>query len=78
MSRTMTDRRVFVEAHCTVGGSSCAAWHEWFWASVEADPSCNDEDRDPVPLAEWPFNPLACERPDICPLYRKHRDDPDD
>lgn len=60
----------FEEAKCTVGGSLCGAWHDWFWASVDSDPDCNAEDRDPKPLLEWPFDPLGCERPDICPMYR--------
>lgn len=60
----------FVESRCLVGGDKCPAWSEWFWASVETDPACNDEDRDPDPLLEWPFNPLACERPDLCRHYR--------
>ena len=64
----------FDDAACTVGGSLCGAWHDWFWASVDSDPACNEGDgRDPVPLLEWPFDPAGCERPDICPMYRRAR-----
>lgn len=71
----------FVERDCTIGGILCPMWDEWFWASVDSDPACNKPDddgevRDPVQLLEWPFNPLACERPDICPHYRKSRSTP--
>ena len=61
----------FVERECAVGGCMCPAWDEWFQASEDTDPAAIDEDRDPKPLEEWPFNPLACERPDICRLYRR-------
>jgi hypothetical protein len=63
----------FVERECTIGGCLCPAWQEWFMASEETDPQAVSEERDPVPLEEWPFDPAACERPDICPLYRKHK-----
>lgn len=60
----------FVERDCTIGGGLCPAWAEWFQGCEDADPKCIDEDRDPLLLTAWPFNPLACERPDICKLYR--------
>lgn len=69
--------RVFVESDCLVGGCLCPAWNEWFMACEDTDPKAIEEDRDPAPLRQWPFNPLACERPDLCQLYRKHKDDPD-
>ena len=55
----------FVEADCFVGGSMCEAWHNWFWASVDADPGCNEpdadgNDRDPLPLTDFPFDPSHC------------------
>lgn len=58
----------FVESECDVGGSYCAAWHDWFWASVEADPACNDEDRDPKPLTTFPFVVADCFNVGTCPL----------
>jgi hypothetical protein len=64
----------FVEQHCTVGGCHCGAWSEWFQACEDTDPNAIDEDRDPAPLSEWPFDPLGCERPDICPMYRLSKD----
>ena len=62
----------FVEEKCTVGGTDCPAWNDWFQACDDTDPGAFDEDCDPAPLLEWPFDPLGCERPDICPLYRDH------
>ena len=56
----------FVEADCSVGGVSCGAWSDWFWAGVEADPGCQevDEDgefvREPVPLTDHVFDPREC------------------
>ncbi|ALH82945.1 hypothetical protein [Sphingopyxis macrogoltabida] len=50
----------FVESQCAVGGSYCEAWHDWFWASADADPACNDEDRDPKPLTDFPFEVGKC------------------
>ena len=64
---------VFVEAKCTIGGAKCPAWDEWFQACEDTDPEAIMDERDPAPLTSWPFNPLACERPDICPLYRQHK-----
>jgi hypothetical protein len=66
-------RRVFEEALCTIGGALCPAWNEWFAACEDTDPTAAEEERDPDPLAAWPFSPLACERPDICPLYGRHK-----
>jgi hypothetical protein len=68
----MTTRELapFIELECAVGGVHCPAWEEWFAACEDTDPNAIEEDRDPLPLLEWPFNPLACERPDICRLYR--------
>lgn len=60
---------VFVKTKCLVGGCLCPAWDEWFQASEDTDPDAIKQGRDPLPLEEWPFNPLACERPDLCPLY---------
>ncbi len=62
----------FVEAKCTVGGTLCPAWNDWFQACDETDPDALAQDRDPTPLVNWPFDPVGCERPDICPLYRAH------
>ena len=63
----------FVESECTIGGVLCGAWGDWFQACEDTDPNAIDEGRDPAPLLEWPFDPSGCERPDICPLYRKHK-----
>lgn len=61
----------FVGSKCTVGGCSCGAWEDWFMACNDTDPEAIEEERDPKPLEQWPFNPLGCERPDICPLYQE-------
>ncbi len=63
----------FVESQCVVGGVFCGAWHDWFQACDDTDPKALAEERDPSPLVEWPFDPLGCERPDVCPLYAKAR-----
>lgn len=60
----------FVESKCQVGGVLCPMWDEWFQACDDTDPDAIAEERDPKPLLEWPFNPLACERPDTCWHYR--------
>jgi hypothetical protein len=60
----------FVERDCQVGGALCPMWAEWFQGCEDADPDAIVEDRDPILLLEWPFNPLGCERPDTCRHYR--------
>lgn len=59
----------FDEKECEAGGSTCGAWHDWFTASDDADPTAIDEGRDPKGLADVTFHPVDCHRPDTCPLY---------
>jgi hypothetical protein len=67
----MARKTYFDEPLCAVGGCRCPAWEEWFMACDDTDPKAIDEGRDPKPLEQWPFNPLGCERPDVCRLYAK-------
>ena len=71
----------FVEHECTQGGVLCGAWGDWFWASVEADPASEAEDRDPLPLQDFPFDIRECRQIATCALHaralRAHLNRPD-
>src|SRR3546814_12819143 len=71
IERSEGEGPVFVERDCQVGGILCPRWAEWFEACEDTDPDALDEERDPVPLTNFPFQPSECRKPESCALFRR-------